>query len=72
MSTSASSTTGMTWNATMLPEIDESNSGGISGEQQADHPGADEAQRQGRQPAAAEERLNKSQVQVSTLSDTEQ
>ena len=29
-----------TWNSTMLPETDESNSGGISGEQQADHPGA--------------------------------
>ena len=28
------------WNETMLPEIDESNTGGISGEQQADHPGA--------------------------------
>jgi len=29
-----------TWNSTMLPETDDSNSGGISGEQQADHPGA--------------------------------
>jgi len=28
------------WNETMLPEIDESNTTGISGEQQADHPGA--------------------------------
>ncbi len=28
------------WNETMLPEIDESNTGGISGEQLADHPGA--------------------------------
>jgi arylsulfatase A-like enzyme len=28
------------WNETMLPETDESNTGGISGEQLADHPGA--------------------------------
>ena len=31
------------WNATMLPEIDESNTGGISGEEWADHIGAQKA-----------------------------
>jgi hypothetical protein len=31
------------WNATMLPEIDESNTGGISGEEWADHAGARKA-----------------------------
>ena len=41
------------WNATMLPEIDESNTGGISGDEWADHIGAQKASGKASNPDSA-------------------
>jgi arylsulfatase A-like enzyme len=43
-----------TWNATMLPEIDESNTGGISGDEWADHIGAQKASGKASNPDSAD------------------
>ena len=42
------------WNATMLAEIDESNTGGISGDEWADHVGAKKASRKADDPGPPE------------------
>jgi arylsulfatase A-like enzyme len=42
-----------TWNATMLPEIDESNTGGISGAEWADHIGAQKPSGKASNPESA-------------------
>ena len=45
------------WNEGMLPEIDESTTGGQTGPDDGRPPWGRQAERKGRQPAASEERL---------------